>query len=46
LTEAEIEYEYKKATGPMIMETCRQKNPHAVLNAVVLEQVAFMNYRA
>jgi L-ribulose-5-phosphate 4-epimerase len=65
LTKAEIEGEYEKETGTVIIETFKDKNPDAipavlvyshgpftwgtdpmdaVHNAVVLEEVAFMNF--
>jgi len=67
MTQTEIEGEYEKETGMVIIETFKDKNPdaipavvvhshgpfawgmdamNAVLNAVVLEEVAFMNFHA
>ena len=67
MTKAEIEGEYEKETGTVIIETFRDKNPdavpavlvyshgpftwgtdamNAVHNAVVLEEIAFMNFHA
>jgi L-ribulose-5-phosphate 4-epimerase len=67
MTKAEIEGEYEKETGTLIIETFRGKNPdavpavlvyshgpftwgtdamNAVHNAVVLEEIAFMNFHA
>lgn len=67
LTPAEIQGEYEKETGTVIIETFKDKNPDAipavlvyshgpfawgkdpmdaVQNAVVLEEVAFMNFHA
>lgn len=67
MTEAEIEGDYEKETGTVIIETFQGKDPaaipavlvhshgpfawgtdpmNAVHNAVVLEEVAFMNYHA
>ena len=65
MTKAEIESEYEKETGTVIIETFKDKNPdavpavlvyshgpfawgtdamNAVHNAVVLEEIAFMNF--
>jgi L-ribulose-5-phosphate 4-epimerase len=67
MTKAEIEGEYEKETGTVIIETFKNKDPNAVPavvvhshgpfawgtdamnavhNAVVLEEVAFMNFHA
>jgi len=67
MTKAEIEGEYEKETGTVIIETFKDKDPNAVPavvvhshgpfawgtdamnavhNAVVLEEVAFMNFHA
>ena len=67
MTKAEIEGEYEKETGTVIIETFRDKNPdavpavlvyshgpftwgtdamNAVHNAVVLEEIAIMNFHA
>ena len=67
MTKAEIEGEYEKETGTVIIETFRDNNPdaipavlvyshgpfawgtdatNAVHNAVVLEEIAFMNFHA
>ena len=47
MTPAEIAGEYEKETGNVIVETFQGKDAHeAVHNAVVLEEVAFMNFHS